>query len=225
LEKAGELSKVSAIPKICREHYHIGIRDDGTSVWEIKILKPNNNYGWQYISEDYFSTKVKIIRYDNNKAFYYDENDNLLFEHSFTSPNMKHIIERIKNKHKQQNSYFLYSIPNTLKSADVDSTDITDLGNGIIRYTNYINADSFDIGKVIEKIEYDTINKVVLYSELMDVNNNLLNREANSYDFSQDIPVPTYSFQELFKNTVDSIPYSYIIISEYEDYKVADNLE
>jgi hypothetical protein len=212
---------VSSMPKVEREYCQIGINKDGSSYWEINILEPTTKYYDQIGLTSGTEQEVKRIIYSNNKAYYFNSNNALIFTQDVETPTYIELISFYSEKKYKQK--YSYDPNNQLKSGNAPSLNNNEIGSGIICET--LSYEDEIMGNLIEKSYIDTSNNLLMKSELFNSDLKLLSESYYNYEqLAKDILVPTGDVIRTYTTNSMGIEYIYEVINEYLSYEIENNL-
>lgn len=163
------LDMLSSIPNVSKEHVKIYIKDDGSSKWEIDILEPD----WEYeqlpsiVEGTDQEVKHKVLKDD--KAYYFNEENKLLFTHSIETPNFKELLHAYKQIKKPEDKY-------SFKKGEFKADNI--FGNIQVTEESYEDQ---ELGQVFEKVYFDTVKSCLIKRELFSSVNDLICKDSMSY--------------------------------------------
>lgn len=203
---------LSSLPIVTREQWKIQIKEDGTCRMEVNILEPTENYGRKKSEMYNPETEIKRKVFENNKGYYFNENNKLINTFDFELPNYKDLIELYKNQNKDKY---------TLKDSKLKDERI--IGQNIVITENRINDEA--MGNLIEKLYIDTAANVLVKTELFDDKNSLISNDTIEYgEFAPGHLMPTYEKHTSFITNINKQDYTSESTTQYLSIDIINNL-
>lgn len=199
-------------PIVKREEWKIKIRHDGSCRMEVTIKEPTISFGTiESIAKDVNAEYKKII-YDNDKAYFFDKNNKLLYSFDHEMPNYRSLLPLYAEK---ANKKYIVN-PSKLKSDEVDINNIV--------ITDYPFSDE-SMGNLIERTFYDTSRNVLVKSELYTSNYKLISKDTMSYTmFAPNHYVPIFEKHTSYDTNVYHQPYTRESSTDYLSIDIINNL-
>lgn len=161
--------KMKETPQISREYWEIKVRKNGTCRMEMTQRTPTISFGETPSLARDMNAEIHKIIYDNNEAYVFNNSNRLMYTFPFECPDMTDVLERYQGVCADT-----YTASNeVLKSRMIPASHIQVTDNQFY---------SESMGKLTERVFYDTVAQVLVKSELYDSVFTMIGKDTVAYE-------------------------------------------
>ncbi len=191
----------------CRQQVKIGILDDGSSVMEMKRMKPKHSASIPEKEPPAQADEVHSMRFEYGQVRMYNANGDQIGQEKADIPSYKDLIKQVKENKKTltRAMYGDFLAAQRLKSTENGQVSVTEEGDFTITSKIVGPEDGMDpsMNGYTVTDYHETATGILVGSSILDETGKTVYRSVMTYDEDPNNPLPAFSHEESFGTSED----------------------